>query len=193
MTLREILQTGLDVVAANFVADTIKPDKDRQRILLGATAAATGYLAGPTIEEKIGDLGDLSADDITQEDFYYPVVGAAILGLGGYLTKPSETENVRVVAPEQAPQAERPNAIVSGVSFLYLGASLFLSEREQEFTQRQRWGVGAGLLAYLLAPEGIQKTKEYLDPVHENHQTRRAIAGAVVGGTSGALVRVVRR
>lgn len=207
MQVRDIAFTIADVIATHNLVDYIKPGEDKERILSGALLGAIGYGLGPKIEEQVTSINSGVFDmQIAREDLLYTLGGTVLGGLLGYVAgeeyyprnEDSLSSRIRQFVRDDG-DPKRPGGLITVASAGYLGYSLLAADHSEEFIQRQRWGLGAGALGYLMGPEAIRKFKDLLVPQDQAEQGievyRRggAVFGAAIGTGLGYWFARTRR
>ena len=207
MNVRDVAFTVIDVIATHNLVDYIKPGEDRARILSGVTLGALGYSLGPTIEERLQTRNNNLLDlEVAREDLIYSLGGAVLGATMGYVAgesfipqgEGSISNRIRQFVREDE-EPKRPGGLITVASAGYLGYSLLVAEHSDDFKQRQRWGLGAAALGYLMGPEAISKFKDTLIPADaadngvEVYRRGGAVIGGLIGGGAGYYLGRNRR
>lgn len=199
MNVRELAYTAGDLIATHNLLDYMKPGEDKLRIVTGATLGALGYGLGPLLENKLSNTEDAMLANIAKEDVIYAAGGAAIGAIGGYLAGndfvPTTEVGAQIREAIQSDDPKRPGGLITVLGVGWLGYSLFVAEQDDEFRQRQHWGLGAAALGYLAGPEILDKTKDLivprsiLDDTTKIYQAGSAAFGGVLGVGAGLWLR----
>lgn len=158
MNVKEVFQTLGDVAGAHFVLRKFVKE-DRANILSGITLGALGYGLGPNINDYLQRTDKKLDIEIKKNDLLTIAAGAAVGGIGTYVAADdiyTGGKKFEQIIPEMDKEGKHEGllAVLGGG---WLGYSLLVSEKDESFEQRQRWGLGAGALGYVAGPPLLRK------------------------------------
>jgi len=158
MDIKEVAQTLADVAGAHFVLKKFV-EEDRANILSGITLGALGYGLGPNINDYLKRTDKKIDMDMTKNDLLTIAAGAAVGGIGGYVAADDiyrGGQKLEQILPEMDSD-KKHEGLLAVLGGGWLGYSLLVSEKDETFEQRQRWGLTAGALGYVAGPPLLRK------------------------------------
>ncbi len=192
MNVKEVAQTLADVAGAHFVLKKFVKE-DRANILSGITLGALGYGLGPNINEYLKKT-DKSIDmELTKNDVLTIAAASAVGGLGAYVAADDiyrGGQKLEQILPEINTE-NKHEGLLAVLGGGWLGYSLFVLDKDEDFEQRQRWGLASGALGYVAGPPLLRKLQHMTvgDEEAENgiqvYKKGLGILGAVGGAGAG--------
>lgn len=158
MNVKEVFQTLGDVAGAHFVLQKFVKE-DRANILSGITLGALGYGLGPQINEYLQRTDKKLDIEIKKNDLLTIAAGAAVGGIGTYVAADdiyAGGKKLQQIFPE-IDKENKHEGLLAVLGGGWLGYSLLVSDKDEDFEQRQRWGLGAGALGYIAGPPLMRK------------------------------------
>jgi hypothetical protein len=196
--IQQVFQGILEVFATHYLVRHVRQSTEEEttRMVVGASMAGLGYFFGPKIQDRLRDSGSTNIQQYLKDNMLYAAGGALLGSVTGYTLGPTVAKSMQSRQLEERVQSiETPsNGLLVVASAGWLGYSLFLNGKTSRERDRHLWGLGAGAVGYLYAPELLHKMKSQTVPSQANEETIQIYSKgtAILGGLAGGLLGLVK-